>query len=183
MNIYFIATSSAVKIGVAKDVKKRMADLQCSNSEALTVLGSFPVEHGTDPFKVEKALHSKFKAFHLRGEWFKRVSSIELLACQGDGTLHSVLYIKSKSKNPRVHALNNPVLNVSLNSEMTLEEENLILKDLLGEMFLYIDEFYDSKNKLDNAIEEYKQRERDCFEVWVKAGRLKERLELLNATK
>lgn len=64
-----IGNESRYKIGStrAKDVNKRLKQLQTGNSEELFIKESFETEH---PFKLEKMLHNRFKSSNLIGEWF-----------------------------------------------------------------------------------------------------------------
>ena len=57
------------KIGstMAKDVNKRLKELQTGNSSELFIKHSYETEH---PFKLEKMLHNRFKSLNLIGEWF-----------------------------------------------------------------------------------------------------------------
>lgn len=55
------------KIGIAKDVSKRIKDLLVANSEPLTVVRVYNVFSAR---KVEKTLHERYKLLHKRGEWF-----------------------------------------------------------------------------------------------------------------
>ena len=61
---------SRYKIGStrAKDVNKRLKQLQTGSSSKLYIKESFETEH---PFKLEKMLHNHFKSSNLIGEWFE----------------------------------------------------------------------------------------------------------------
>lgn len=65
--IYFIQEGGEgnIKIGKAKDVIKRLKQLQGNNGNDLWLLG-----HCDDSWN-EKKLHEKFKDFRIRGEWFR----------------------------------------------------------------------------------------------------------------
>lgn len=64
--VYFIQSQSGhIKIGYAKDVVARLAALQCANPEPLTLIGTVPGTRG-----LEVALHKRFAAHRLLGEWF-----------------------------------------------------------------------------------------------------------------
>ncbi len=71
--MYFIlnAHSSAIKIGFAKDVNKRMKALQACNPAELKLLKSVQVEGAVAAQELEKSLHRRFHANRLNGEWFK----------------------------------------------------------------------------------------------------------------
>ena len=52
----------------AKDINKRLKQLQTGNSSELYIKESYEKEH---PFKLEKMLHNHFKSSNLIGEWFE----------------------------------------------------------------------------------------------------------------
>jgi len=52
----------------AKDVNKRLRQLQTGNSSELFIKEYYETEH---PFKLEKMLHNHFKSSNLIGEWFE----------------------------------------------------------------------------------------------------------------
>lgn len=52
----------------AKDVNKRLKQLQTGNSSELFIKEIYETEH---PFKLEKMLHNHFKSSNLIGEWFE----------------------------------------------------------------------------------------------------------------
>lgn len=71
--VYFVAGEvGAVKIGSARDVNKRLIDLQCGSPITLKVLAT--VEGGQ---KREREYHRQFAAHRLHGEWFSRTPEIE----------------------------------------------------------------------------------------------------------
>lgn len=77
--IYFILNydSQAVKIGIAKNVKRRLASLQTSSPSKLELLGIIKTKSVNNARKIEKLLHEKFAKNRIRGEWFK--TNVELL--------------------------------------------------------------------------------------------------------
>lgn len=66
--IYFIqgVSGGAVKIGVANDPKKRLADLQRTSPIQLRIVAARP----GDIFQ-ERELHERFAEHRLHGEWFE----------------------------------------------------------------------------------------------------------------
>ena len=52
----------------AKNVNKRLKQLQTGNSSELFIKESYETEH---QFKLEKMLHNHFKSSNLIGEWFE----------------------------------------------------------------------------------------------------------------
>jgi Meiotically Up-regulated Gene 113 (MUG113) protein len=55
-----------VKIGIAKDVERRLATLQTGNHHTLQVLATMP-----GGLRLERLLHSYFADRHTRGEWYE----------------------------------------------------------------------------------------------------------------
>lgn len=70
-NIYLakIETKSGplYKIGVSKDVNKRLKQLQTGNPFVITLVERFPTKYA---FKIEAALHVSYKINNVEGEWF-----------------------------------------------------------------------------------------------------------------
>lgn len=71
--VYLIGESDVpnhYKIGStrAKDVSKRLKQLQTGNSSPLYILSSFET---SKPFKLEKMLHNRFKSNNMINEWFE----------------------------------------------------------------------------------------------------------------
>ena len=71
--IYFIHSkeSKAIKIGRAKDVKKRLKALQTAHPHELKVIKTFKVKGGKAAQELENSLHQKFDHLRSLGEWFK----------------------------------------------------------------------------------------------------------------
>lgn len=67
--IYFIqrGQDGPIKIGIAKDVGKRLSDLQVGCPEKLRVLAQFQ----TSSIRAEYYMHSEFAHLRLGGEWFR----------------------------------------------------------------------------------------------------------------
>ena len=75
--VYFIKERigdlAPVKIGYAKNVQKRLDELQIGNSRSLEILAVIgPISHERAR-NIESKLHRKFKKHHVRGEWFSGV--------------------------------------------------------------------------------------------------------------
>src|SRR5690348_7786681 len=65
--VYFIQTEDGpIKIGIANDPLKRLAELQTSHHAPLKLLGVSP---GT--LIVERKIHKQLDAHRLQGEWFR----------------------------------------------------------------------------------------------------------------
>lgn len=68
MTVYFIQAIAGgpIKIGYARDVEKRLRDLQCGSPFVLRVICT---EEGGQ--KYEAQLHRRFAKWRLHGEWFR----------------------------------------------------------------------------------------------------------------
>jgi len=65
--VYFIDAGNLIKIGVTKDVGKRLAALKTGSPVQLAILGFIP---GTK--QKEKELHHRFSSYRTHGEWFEK---------------------------------------------------------------------------------------------------------------
>lgn len=74
--VYFIRAdeSGLIKIGRARDVRKRFSALQTGSAERLTLLG---VIRDRDAEWLERWLHSEFAHARVRGEWFSMCSGLQ----------------------------------------------------------------------------------------------------------
>ena len=77
--VYFILNydSKAVKIGIAKNVQRRIDSIQTSSPSELELLGKIKAKSDSKARELEKSLHKTFDKYHIRGEWFK--ANVELL--------------------------------------------------------------------------------------------------------
>ena len=77
-HVYFIKSGrksgSPIKIGVAKDVMRRLNELQIGNPIELILLAAFKANSDAHAYWLEKNLHKFFKEDHIRGEWFEKVN-------------------------------------------------------------------------------------------------------------
>ena len=65
--VYFIAAGTrAIKIGWAKNPEWRLSNLQVANFEELSLIAACYGSSG-----LERAVHKKFRSYHIRGEWFR----------------------------------------------------------------------------------------------------------------
>jgi predicted GIY-YIG superfamily endonuclease len=71
--VYFVQSGrrGAIKIGYARDVDKRVNELQIGNPFKLRVVALMPCESLDHAKYVETKLHKRFKSHKIRGEWFK----------------------------------------------------------------------------------------------------------------
>jgi hypothetical protein len=66
-HVYFISDGKYIKIGVTKDLKRRLIALQNANPRTLKIIHSI---FTNAPFELERKFHAHFKNKHIRGEWF-----------------------------------------------------------------------------------------------------------------
>lgn len=69
--IYFVAAGKHVKIGFARNVKSRIADIQVGHHEKLKLLH---MEKGT--MQDEAVFHALFSGLRYRGEWFHNAGDL-----------------------------------------------------------------------------------------------------------
>ena len=60
----------ATKIGVARNIAKRLDALQTANPRELELVVAIPFDNRMQALSVEKKLHHQFRKFRIRGEWF-----------------------------------------------------------------------------------------------------------------
>jgi hypothetical protein len=79
--VYAIRDGEHVKLGVASNVTLRMFSLQTGNPRPLTLVRSWLVQNSQ---AIEEALHERYAALRLRGEWFAMPASVlnELAQCE-----------------------------------------------------------------------------------------------------
>lgn len=70
--MYFIVAGGAVKIGVARNPRSRVVELQVGNHEKLRL-----VLHVAGSVALEDATHLAFDAHRLRGEWFRHTAELD----------------------------------------------------------------------------------------------------------
>ena len=63
--VYFIGCEAAIKIGKARNVKRRLGEIQALSPVRLQVLATTPGN-----LRLEKEYHKRFAAHRLHGEWF-----------------------------------------------------------------------------------------------------------------
>jgi len=76
--IYFVqeqkkSKRAPVKIGVAKDIDKRVAELQIGNPRDLDVVLRMGPFSEKVAYRLERDLHIRFSQKRIRGEWFSGV--------------------------------------------------------------------------------------------------------------
>jgi len=74
MYVYFIQSGYGkkppIKVGVAKNIKRRLSSLQTANHEKLTIVASIKCSNRLEAYNIESYLHDKLSNRRIRGEWF-----------------------------------------------------------------------------------------------------------------
>jgi T5orf172 domain len=69
--VYFIQRADkCVKIGVTKNLERRLKTLQTANNKELLIVAKFPFDSRMQAFDMERQLHERFAGFRMQGEWF-----------------------------------------------------------------------------------------------------------------
>lgn len=67
--VYLLKVSDDIyKIGVSKNVNKRVKQLQTGNPDIIEIIETFPSQY---PYKVESVLHRRYNYKNIHGECFK----------------------------------------------------------------------------------------------------------------
>ncbi len=66
--VYVISAGDFIKIGVARDVSKRVHQMRVGCPFEIEVLRAWPC---SDPYAFERRLHHQLRAYRVRGEWFR----------------------------------------------------------------------------------------------------------------
>lgn len=69
--VYFISDGEHTKIGIAKNLNRRLEALQVGNPKKLKIVSFVPCVTEASARKIEKYLHKSFDCCRLEGEWFK----------------------------------------------------------------------------------------------------------------
>lgn len=69
MYLYFISDSENIKVGIAKDIRKRIKSLQTGNPYGLTVYRTVKIPEAYAKI-IENDVHSYLSQYRLTGEWF-----------------------------------------------------------------------------------------------------------------
>ncbi len=71
--VYFVEQEGLgfIKVGVAKNVEKRITKLQTASPVKLKLLTAILVGGRNQAFFMEKAIHERLKKYRVEGEWFK----------------------------------------------------------------------------------------------------------------
>lgn len=66
--LYLIKAGDMYKIGISKDVNKRMESLQTGNAHKVVCIAYYKTE--APAMEIEKKLHNLFNKYRMSGEWF-----------------------------------------------------------------------------------------------------------------
>lgn len=96
-SVYLIrGNDGRYKIGIAKNPKKRISQLQTGNSDKLELIESYPSENAS---KIETALHNQFSHIKLNGEWFDLSITEETLFIKRCKTIDDTITMLRKMGN------------------------------------------------------------------------------------
>jgi len=73
LNVYFVRAGNrgAIKIGIARNVNRRIDALQTGNAFKLNLIASIPCSSRKEAEHLEGRLHRFFSKQRIRGEWFQ----------------------------------------------------------------------------------------------------------------
>jgi|ERR1700729_3349632 len=80
MYVYAIRAGNHLKIGVTRDIKKRLSGLQTASAVKLQLTGLWTFDNMAQAHAVERSLHSLFADKCTHGEWFEGVETPEIEA-------------------------------------------------------------------------------------------------------
>jgi len=83
--VYLVRAGGAVKIGKSRSPKERVKGLQTGNHDKVILCATFECETSAKATIFERRLHKRFKASRLRGEWFDRAITNNVLCEAYDG--------------------------------------------------------------------------------------------------
>jgi len=90
--IYLIYSENGFyKIGITKNLTKRLKTLQTGNAECLHLVDSFKSDYAST---IEAALHRKYKQYRVNGEWFNIKIDLKAECLQYENNLN---YIKENN--------------------------------------------------------------------------------------
>jgi len=73
MYVYFIRAGNrgAIKIGIARNIERRVATLQTGNAFKLNIMALIPCGCRKEAQNLESNIHKFFNRQRIRGEWFQ----------------------------------------------------------------------------------------------------------------
>lgn len=72
--VYFFSAGDRIKVGISKNVLRRLGDVSRTSGLSLTHLGAIP-----GSYALERFIHEKLAAHRLEGEWFKDCDEVQNL--------------------------------------------------------------------------------------------------------
>ena len=72
--LYLITDGEHTKAGITNDTKHRLGMLQTGNPKPLSILLTCPMRNAEDARRLEKAVHDKYSAHRMMGEWFNPIN-------------------------------------------------------------------------------------------------------------
>lgn len=69
--VYFIKCNEFTKIGYTNNIQERMTVLQVGNPYELEIVDLIECDTQLQAQQLEKELHTRYQASHIRGEWYK----------------------------------------------------------------------------------------------------------------
>ncbi len=95
MYIYLIrcVENNFYKIGISKNIERRLKQIQTSSPDKIYLVHKYQSQHAS---KIEKALHSFFKAYHRNNEWFELSLSEEMEFIKMCSSIeHNIIYLEN----------------------------------------------------------------------------------------
>lgn len=98
--VYFIQSgeNGPIKIGVARNIEKRIEDLQIGNPCELHLLCTMPCDSKNHAFFRERQLHKIFSKQRIRGEWFENNIKFKNLSENFSDFIHKKFKKKEKHR-------------------------------------------------------------------------------------
>lgn len=107
--LYFIQNDDTkdIKIGVSNDVRSRLNTLQTSNGSPLSIIGTIEFMDKSEAFRVEKELHTYFKAFRKsskkrKTEWFRDDIKPTVQTILNDNSFISHIHAENEKERERL---------------------------------------------------------------------------------
>lgn len=122
--IYFLrcgANGGPIKIGYAKNVDKRIQELQVGSPFSLNLLFVIPVEGKSNARRVEAWFHDRYKSKHIRGEWFKSNLNLNNAAKDVEAALCSKDYDQIRVENGAPNYYRDKTRNLSIEEIRSIE--------------------------------------------------------------
>jgi predicted GIY-YIG superfamily endonuclease len=96
--VYLIRSNDGrYKIGIAKNPKRRIKQLQTGNSDLLTLIESYETINAR---RIESSLHSKYSYARKEGEWFDLSINEEIEFISECNRLDNMFQVLKSSGNP-----------------------------------------------------------------------------------